>query len=992
MAVSTITRVNAQQATPVSEPEFSASAVDVYPTLTITTSNGGPLTSGTIIVTDNADDSVVYSEGVSAATPSPKIVNVPPVADGTTLTVTIQGVLGYADFAEVFTVTTASPAIAAALTAVAVVGPTMSLETSDGGDIPAGTIISITNAANDQPLYGEGTVAATTSPRAIPFTYVNEGTVVHVTVTDAAGYEDFDDTFTITSATSGFTVTLVKQIDLFVGIEMSDSGPIPYGLTWSLNDGNTVLQTGDVPGGVASGWQITLPDPEPAGSYVLWITGNGYTAGQTITPPAWPGHVFTLNRLTATLNVTLDTDDDHDIPVGTTWELRDAGDTVVQSGTLTDAIADGGTLPTTNPVEYGTYTLEITAPGYIPFTTGVNVTDPWTSTYNVTANLELQTYPVTVGVSMSDSGPIPAGLSWTLFLATSPEWTIVQTGEIPAGAASGWSTTLPDGVPAGDYQLWITGNGYDEGIVLPVPTWTSHDFVLDRKMATVTVTLDTDDDNAVPAGTTWELRDQTDAIVQSGTLVDAIADGGTLPITNPIEFGTYELVIDAPGYLPSTTAVNANNPWFTDYDVTATLEFESYPISLSVSMSDSGTLPYGLEWSLRDNDSTVVFQSGDVPGGEASGWSITLPDEAIPGTYTLWVTGNGYSSGVALPVPDWTSHDFVLDRLLGNLTVTLDTDDDADVPAGTAWDLRDVNGVSLQSGTIDPAVADGSTLPITNPIEYGVYTLEINAPGYFPYSTQVNITDPWTTTYEITAELNLIPTTGDVSLTLTTEDGGDIPTGTRIQIGNVVYEVVDGDIAPVSAADITSGTTVTLSGIAPGEQPITITNAAPYQDATSSVEVVAGETSDSALTLQLAPTPTATATPEPSATTEPTETPAIEPTATSPAEPTATETAPVDPTATTEPSATSEPTEPSTTATPTATSPAEPTATGTTTPSTVVPTTSVSPTTPGGSTITTLPNTGQTGAAGQGGTFPLIALGGAMLLLLAAIGLRRRTR
>jgi hypothetical protein len=59
-----------------------------------------------------------------------------------------------------------------------------------------------------------------------------------------------------------------------------------------------------------------------------------------------------------------------------------------------------------------------------------------------------------------------------------------------------------------------------------------------------------------------------------------------------------------------------------------------------------------------------------------------------------------------------------------------------------------------------------------------------------------------------------------------------------------------------------SGTTLTFASLDPGTYPVTVANASPYQDATGSVDVVAGETAQVSIDLQVvAPTPPANASP-----------------------------------------------------------------------------------------------------------------------------------
>lgn len=647
---------------------------------------------------------------------------------------------------------------------------TIAITTSDGRDIPAGTTFTITDSAGTL-IESETLAGATSSPRSM------DGQLdvdVYTLKIDAPGFHP---------ATLEMPMNVRDRLEYDFSIElqpivstvsfsvsMRDGGPIPYGLQWSL-DGTDFSENGDVTPGVTR-FDYTLDEPVELGSYGLWITGNGYSSGQAlnITGPS-THHDVVLDRITGTLSITIDTSDDGDIPAGTTWKLTDEGDNTVASGTFDEAAGDGTTLPLIDPIEFGVYTFTVSdAFGYYNYTGTINHTNPWVLDQQFTAELEAIIADVTMSVSMSDGGPIPYGLTWTLI--EGDNWTSpIQTGDIPAGDTL-WTFTLPEQVPAGVYQLWVAGNGYTSGQVIVVDkAEISHDFILDRLIGSLAVSIDTTDDGALPTGTSWTLTDAGDEIVASGTLADDVVDGSVLFSLDSIEFGSYELTITgAFGYYDYTGLIHVNNPWFFEYTHTATIEAILADVTISVSMSDDGPIPYGLQWVLLNGDDWEnPVQAGDVPQGVTT-WATVLPEQVPAGTYQLWVFGNGYASGQVIVVDRAeVSHHFTLDRLYGNLTVTLDTSDDEDIPNGTEWALIDEGGNVIDGGvltdelasigtrtdvgTMSFALPDGSTLPIANPIEFGLYTLEIDAPGYLPFSADLAITDPWETEYGLTAYL-----------------------------------------------------------------------------------------------------------------------------------------------------------------------------------------------------------------------------------------------
>ncbi|HEU0164342.1 MAG TPA: hypothetical protein VFQ54_04805, partial [Thermomicrobiales bacterium] len=104
-------------------------------------------------------------------------------------------------------------------------------------------------------------------------------------------------------------------------------------------------------------------------------------------------------------------------------------------------------------------------------------------------------------------------------------------------------------------------------------------------------------------------------------------------------------------------------------------------------------------------------------------------------------------------------------------------------------------------------------------------------------------------------------TTGSVTLILTTSDGGPVPNGAIVCVGDQCQAVG----ASVSSAAV--GTTLTFVGLDPGTYPLTVTNAAPYLDATGSVTVTAESTTNASIVLQLAAVTVTTVPTEPGAAT-----------------------------------------------------------------------------------------------------------------------------
>jgi len=209
------------------------------------------------------------------------------------------------------------------------------------------------------------------------------------------------------------------------------------------------------------------------------------------------------------------------------------------------------------------------------------------------------------------------------------------------------------------------------------------------------------------------------------------------------------------------------------------------------------------------------------------------------------------------------------------------------------------------------------------------------------------------------------PTIGGAVIFLVTSDGGDVPDDATVCVADVCLSPGDVTGGSVGAAAV-SGVAVPFDGLAAGTYPVSVTNAAPYGDATGSVTVPEAGYGEVTITLAIA-----------QETLVPTEIPTDVPT-----EPVATEPGAATPIATT----TTEPTAPSPTEPGPGPAPTDP------------------PTNGGGGggasaggggssapAVTSLP---KTGSGETGSSTPIATLLGAAILVLFAAGLgwRRRAR
>ena len=253
----------------------------------------------------------------------------------------------------------------------------------------------------------------------------------------------------------------------------------------------------------------------------------------------------------------------------------------------------------------------------------------------------------------------------------------------------------------------------------------------------------------------------------------------------------------------------------------------------------------------------IYIATMDQPASNGDTW-----DFSASGTWNRTAT-DPIQSNVTTPV--------TVTYLVGAVDVTVATNDASPLPDETELCF---DGVCqpIASGT-----ASGSVISLSN-LPSGSFTISLRAPRYATASSTVTVEAGSTTQ----AVLTLVPLPGTAEITLTTSDGNPIPTGATVCLDDRC-ELAD----DILASAIDSGSTVVFDNVIPGSYPLSVTNTAPYLDATGSVIVPPGGTGQAAILLVL---PAPTVTPTASATATSTTTPSPTASSTSTFTPTATAT------------------------------------------------------------------------------------------------------
>ena len=362
------------------------------------------------------------------------------------------------------------------------------------------------------------------------------------------------------------------------------------------------------------------------------------------------------------------------------------------------------------------------------------------------------------------------------------------------------------------------------------------------------LTISTSDGGVIPAG--------TQILIMGGSGFPAgVAYSGTLATDQPSPYTVSDFftttglvylasVSNAAGYGDAESDIfDADTP------TNVTLQRTFVPGTLTVSTSDGGMIPAGTRIS--------VYGGNPYPAGPAYGETLAA-DTPSPYTVTGFVPDPAYvymaSAWDAEGYTDADSDIFDADESVNVVlqaipaipgTLTISTSDGGVIPAGTT-----ITVMGGASSPIGPAYSETLVTDQASPYtvsgfvpntDYVYMAFVENAEGYEDATSSQFNGDVSTN-----VELQAVPevTTGSVNLTVTTDDGGNIPAGAIISVGGVTYTATGSE---------TSGSVIPFAEVPAGGQAVSITNAAPYNDATSTVFVVAGESNDGSILLSQSP-------------------------------------------------------------------------------------------------------------------------------------------
>jgi hypothetical protein len=550
-------------------------------------------------------------------------------------------------------------------------GAEITLQLTDAEGEPVGEPVTVTaDAAGDLPAGTTLTVPPTADIGAYAVT-ASDGTITVEAPLDVQAYTP---TATATGPVTLGESTTITSGGWPAGAEVTFQLVAPT----SAEIGTPVTVTTDATGAIPADTTLEVPAGSPIGEYTVAAEdefGNTATAAVTVlavpgtpavTPsgPVHPGETTTLasggwpadtaiefqlvddEGTPVGVAVTVTTDADGNIPVGTTltvpFEAEPGDYTVVGEGP--DGLTAEGDL-VVEPWEPSVTASEPVRPGEATTITSGG----WPPATEVTFQLEdADGEPVgaPVTVTTDADGNIPAGTTLTVpFEAEPGDYTVVgtddngNTAETPF-AVSAWEPTLAvTGPVAPGATTTVTSTGW--------PPLTDVEFELqdaDGDVVGTAVTVTTDADGAVPAGTT--LLVPATAAPGSYTVVGTDEDGNSVDAALTVQTaGTGTDPGTDPGTNPGTdpgtdpgTGVGTGPGAGQDGGLAITIRHEVRQQGQTQSVTGSGFRPGEVVSGVVDSDPIDLGSRVANAAGEVT-FTFTIPADFEVGPHTVTLTG-----------------------------------------------------------------------------------------------------------------------------------------------------------------------------------------------------------------------------------------------------------------------------------------------------------------------------------------------------------------
>lgn len=473
--------------------------------------------------------------------------------------------------------------------------------------------------------------------------------------------------------------------------------------------------------------------------------------------------------------------------------VRDATVSVLVNGDKQTAITKENGIAVFKELPAGQYTFSISKENYVTCFFGTGITNGVTTGGTVVMVQETGSANITV----TDGSAVLGDATVTVVVDGSPK--VVTTNN------SGVATFR--NLPVGNYTFSATKQGYN--------TVNSGTVTISNgtpAVATISLGLLVGSANITINDGSTNLSGATVNVPVNGNVRTVVSNHLGVARFNDLPIGDYVFTGTKQGY----STVNSGIVTITNGGEAASpisLAPQGGNVSITVSANDGGGI-------------VPTFTVDGVAKAATNSGNIYTLSGISAGNHTIMVASNGYTTatlaGVSVTNGDTTSSSITLTAILGNVAITVNTNDN-----GAVTPTFKVDGIAKT------ATNSGSVYTLSG-LAAGSHRIEVIAANYTSgILTGVNVTNNTTTATSITLAATIVG--GNIAITVSTSDSGNV----------VPSFTVDG----VSVAATNSGNVYTLSGISAGSHSIIISGAGYTAGTLSGVNVTNNNTTTTAVTL-----------------------------------------------------------------------------------------------------------------------------------------------
>ncbi|MHB8750539.1 MAG: beta strand repeat-containing protein, partial [Aggregatilineales bacterium] len=605
---------------------------------------------------------------------------------------------------------------------------TFTITNTSGSPLPAGTTYTVTNGGGQTIQSGSlalnpGQSTTITVPGASGTTTLTvTGTGISASFTAQCGAPTSTPSTQITG-----TGTCANGTAMFT-LTDTGSAALPAGTTYTVtNSSNQVIQSGPLT--LNAGQSTTINVPNVSGTITLTVNGPGLTAtftAQCGVPSSTPSPTLTGSGTCAngTATFTVTNTGGTALPSGTTYIVTNSLGQTVQSGPL--VLGAGQSTTITVPNMSGAVTLTITGPGLnATFTAQCSVPTSTPST-SLTGSGTCTNGTATFIVTNTGSAALPPG---TAYVVTNGLGQVVQSGPLALGAGQSTTITVPNA--SGILTLTVSGQGVSATFTAQCSASTSTPSTLltgsgTCTNGTATFTLTDSGSTALPAGTTYVVKNSLGQVVQSGPL--PLGAGQTITITVPNATGILTLTVSGTGISATFTAQCAVPTSTPSSLLTGSGTCTNGTATFTLTDSGSTALPAGTTYIITNGGGQVI-QSGPLTLGAGQTITITVPNAS--GTLTLTISGSSISAiftatcaAGGSPTPTNTPGLIGSGTCTnGTATFTLTNNSAVALPSGTTYTITNGAGQVVQTGVL--VLNAGQSITITIGNMSGTITLKV---------------------------------------------------------------------------------------------------------------------------------------------------------------------------------------------------------------------------------------------------------------------------